>query len=71
VECHAVQPALWISQSFDGIVPVEAFIVGGIAVQGKPGTNKFPLDVVQKLGGIGIVVNEPVRKDSHHDGCEA
>lgn len=68
---QAIQPAVWIAKRLQDRSPAELFLAGSVAVRCEPGVNELTFCLCEKLGGIGVVLDEPVCCKGHDNSGNA
>lgn len=63
MKAQTIQPGFWVTQGLGHIAPSEALVMSGIAVRSQTVANIHPLLIREELGGIGVVIDEPVRRN--------
>jgi hypothetical protein len=71
VEGKAVQPALWVLQGLDHVLPGEALVVGGVAVCGETRADEFALVVGKEGRCVWVVLYEPVGGEADEESGDA
>lgn len=66
VEPETIKPALYVLERIYHSRPCELLFKGGIAIRSKALPDDDPLLIRYKGRGLGIVLDEPVRAESHH-----
>ena len=63
-----VEIDLWVFECLADPSPGKLFVSGCVVVILEPCENVFPLLGCEKFGSCGVVIDEEVRSNGHHDG---
>lgn len=69
VKGHAIQPALGVLERLESIRPSKGLVMRRIAVRREAVADELSFLVGEKLGRVGVVVDEEICPHGDNNGC--